>query len=142
MAANLAAWDTVTVLPRTTVFGVYDHNVFGLVESTNDHLPAPAPHQPRQRFWIVRAAQAVLATGAVERPLVFAGNDLPGVMLASAARAYVNRYAVTPGPSGGGLHQQRQRLPDGHRPGGCGRPRRGRGGRPGPSAAAAGAAGR
>ena len=97
MAANLAAWDTVTVLPRTTVFGVYDHNVFGLVESTNDHLPAPAPHQPRQRFWIVRAAQAVLATGAVERPLVFAGNDLPGVMLASAARAYVNRYAVTPG---------------------------------------------
>ena len=97
MAANLAAWDTVTVLPRTTVFGVYDHNVFGLVESTADHLPAPAPHQPRQRLWIVRAAQAVLATGAVERPLVFAGNDLPGVMLASAARAYVNRYAVTPG---------------------------------------------
>ena len=97
MAADLAASDTVTVLPRTTVFGAYDHNVFGLVESTADHLPTPAPHQPRQRFWIVRAPQVVLATGAVERPLVFACNDLPGVMLASAARAYVNRYAVTPG---------------------------------------------
>ena len=57
----------------------------------------PRPNQPRQRLWRVRAKQVVLATGAIERPLVFRGNDRPGVMLASAARTYLNRYAVRPG---------------------------------------------
>jgi hypothetical protein len=54
-------------------------------------------HAPRQRLWKVRAKQVVLATGALERPLVFGGNDRPGVMLAGATRAYLNRYAVAPG---------------------------------------------
>ena len=63
-----------------------------------DHLPADAaPHLPRQRLWKVRASQVVLATGALERPLVFADNDRPGIMLASAVRTYVNRYGVRPG---------------------------------------------
>lgn len=96
-ASELARMADVTVLPRTTVFGYYDHNFLSAVERVADHLPEPEPHRPRQRLWQIRAQQVVLATGAVERPIVFADNDRPGVMLASAARTYVNRYAVAPG---------------------------------------------
>jgi len=94
---ELKALPNVRVMARTMAFGAYDNLVFGLLERVGDHLPAPAPDQPRQRSWILRTRQAVLATGMLERPLVFGNNDLPGVMLASAGRAYVNRYAVLPG---------------------------------------------
>jgi len=60
-------------------------------------VPLADAHAPVQRLWKVRAAQVVLATGALERPLVFPDNDRPGVMLASAARTYANRYAVRAG---------------------------------------------
>jgi sarcosine oxidase subunit alpha len=95
--ARLAAMPNVRLMSRTTVFGAYDSNVFGMVERVADHLAAPSNGMPRQRYWLLRAKQAVLATGAIERPLVFAGNDVPGVMLASAAATYVHRYAVLPG---------------------------------------------
>jgi sarcosine oxidase subunit alpha len=97
VAAELAAQPDALVLRRTTAFGYYDHNLVALVERVADHVPEPPAHAPRQRRWTVRARQVVLATGAIERPLVFAGNDRPGVMLASAARAYVNQFAVRPG---------------------------------------------
>ncbi len=87
----------VTMLPRTTAFGYYDHNAMALCERVADHVPDPKPGQPRQRVWHVRAKRVVLATGAIERPLVFADNDRPGVMLADAARTYLNRYAVACG---------------------------------------------
>jgi sarcosine oxidase subunit alpha len=96
--AELAACPELRVLTRTTAFGYYDHNYLGLLERVRDHVPpGAAPHLPRQRLWKVRARHVVLATGAIERPLVFAGNDRPGIMVASAVRAYVNRYAVRPG---------------------------------------------
>ena len=91
---KLSASGNVRVLTRTTAFGYYDQNLVALNERCADHLAQPAPHQPRQRLWWVRAKQVVLATGAIERPLVFGGNDLPGVMLASAVREYARRYAV------------------------------------------------
>jgi methylglutamate dehydrogenase subunit C len=87
----------VRVMRRTTITGYYDHNVLAALERVADHLPVPPPHQPRQRFWTIRAGQVVLAAGAHERPLVFSDNDRPGVMLASAMRAYLNRFAVAPG---------------------------------------------
>src|SRR5258708_27288692 len=62
-----------------------------------DHLREPPPHRARQVMWQIRARQIVLATGAIERPLVFANNDRPNIMLAGAARAYVNQYGVAPG---------------------------------------------
>jgi sarcosine oxidase subunit alpha len=96
-AAELATLPEVRVLRRTTVFGVYDQGTYGAVERVADHLPQPGPHAPRQRFWRIVARRAVLAAGATERPLVFAGNDRPGVMLAGAVRAYLNRFAVAPG---------------------------------------------
>lgn len=92
----LAGMEAVTVLPRTTAFGYYAGNFIGLLERVSDHLPEMAG-QVRQRLWKVRAKQVVLATGAIERPLVFAENDRPGIMLAGAARHYVSRYGVAPG---------------------------------------------
>lgn len=93
---SLAAMEEATLLPRTTAFGYYADNFVGLLERVSDHLPDAEGHL-RQRLWKVRAKQIVLATGAIERPLVFAENDRPGIMLASAARTYVNRYAAAPG---------------------------------------------
>ena len=97
-AAELVDLPDATLLPRTTVIGYFDDNYLTLCERVTDHLgPAAPPELPRQRLWKVRARHVVLATGAHERPLVFQGNDRPGVMLASAAQSYVNRYAVRPG---------------------------------------------
>lgn len=93
----LQAMPEVRILPRTTVFGYYDHNVLGAVERVSDHLPVPPAHSVRQRLWIIRARQVVLATGAIERLIAFPDNDRPGVMLASAARTYTRRFAVTAG---------------------------------------------
>ncbi|MBL6596560.1 MAG: sarcosine oxidase subunit alpha family protein [Candidatus Puniceispirillum sp.] len=97
MLTDLAALPNVTLLPRTTVFGYMDHNYLTLNERVTDHLPTRPAHLPRQRLWKVRAKQVIIAQGAHERPLVFAGNDLPGVMLAGAVRTYINRYGVCPG---------------------------------------------
>ncbi|MEK9854545.1 MAG: FAD/NAD(P)-binding oxidoreductase, partial [Rhodobiaceae bacterium] len=97
VVAELAAMDDVTLLPRTTVFGYMDHNFLTLTERVTDHMATPPAHLPRQRLWKVRAKQTVLAQGAHERPLVFSGNDLPGVMLSGAVRTYINRYGVVPG---------------------------------------------
>jgi sarcosine oxidase, subunit alpha len=82
--AELGRMADVRLLPRTNAFGYYDHNYLTLMERVTSHLAAPASHLPRQRLWRVRAKQVVLATGAIERPLVFADNDRPGIMLANA----------------------------------------------------------
>ncbi|MCB9949031.1 MAG: sarcosine oxidase subunit alpha family protein [Rhodospirillaceae bacterium] len=97
--AELSTMPEVRLLPRTTVFGYYDHNFLGLVERVTDHLaPADRPGSlPRQRLWKVRARRVLLATGAVERPLVFPDNDRPGILLAGSARSYLHRYAVAVG---------------------------------------------
>jgi sarcosine oxidase, subunit alpha len=85
------------ILNRATAFGFYDHNYVLILERRTDHLAAPPPPGvSRQRVWHVRARRVVLATGAQERPLVFENNDRPGIMLASAVRSYLHRYAVLP----------------------------------------------
>jgi len=97
VVAELAAMPEVKVMPRTTVFGVYDGGTYGALERVSDHLAEPPAFQPRQRYWQIVAKRAVLASGAIERPLVFGGNDRPGVMLAGAVRSYINRFGVMPG---------------------------------------------
>ncbi|MCG6904785.1 MAG: (2Fe-2S)-binding protein [Rhodobacter sp.] len=89
--AALAAMPNVTHLQNSTVWAYREHNLL----CVNERDPA----QPRvlERNWRVRARRVVIATGAIERMLVFANNDRPGVMLASAIQTYVNRYAVRPG---------------------------------------------
>ncbi len=81
----------VVRLPRATVAGYHDHNFLTVLERQ------PARAWLEERLWKVRARQVVLATGAIERPLVFADNDRPGVMLVHAARAYAHRYGVLVG---------------------------------------------
>lgn len=91
---ELAENPRVRLLSRTTAFGYFPHNHVGLNQKLADHLDAPVAHLPRERLWQVRAREVVLAMGAIERPLVFPGNDRPGIMLAGAAQTYLNRYAV------------------------------------------------
>ena len=95
--AALANNSRVTLLARTTAFGYFPHNLIGLDQRLSDHLADPPADRPRERLWQVRAATVVLATGAIERPLVFPGNDRPGILLASAAQTYLNRYGVCVG---------------------------------------------
>ncbi|MCT9930835.1 2Fe-2S iron-sulfur cluster-binding protein [Planotetraspora sp. A-T 1434] len=94
VAADLAGRPDVRVLSRTSVFGYYDDNYLVAVERRGEW---GGQGRARERVWRIRAGRVVLATGAHERPIAFADNDRPGVMLAGAARAYANRYGVLPG---------------------------------------------
>ncbi|WP_434288719.1 sarcosine oxidase subunit alpha family protein [Celeribacter sp. SCSIO 80788] len=93
--AELESLPNVRIMTRTTVFGVYDHGIFGAVERVSDHLAVPGD-KVRQTLWRITAKRTVLAAGATERHIPFADNDRPGVMLAGAMRAYANRWAVSP----------------------------------------------
>ena len=96
--AALAENDDVQLLPRTAVFGYYHHNYLCALERRDGYLARPSnPANPSLKLWHIRAKQVILTTGAHERPLVFADNDRPGIMLASGAQTYVNRYGVAPG---------------------------------------------
>ena len=95
--AQLDARPNVTILLRATAFGYFNHNHIALAERITDHVRQPSTNMPRERLWQVRASRVILATGAHERPLVFADNDRPGIMLADSLRCFVNRYAVLPG---------------------------------------------
>ncbi len=93
--AELRSYGNVTILTRTTVFGVYDGNTYAALEKLSERSTDRG--RPRQRLWKIVARRTVVAAGAVERPIAFGGNDRPGVMLASAVRTYVNRFGVAPG---------------------------------------------
>src|SRR4029077_556891 len=94
--AELGALPNVSVRLRTTALGLYDGNTVALLERRGHLRPDPAKGEARQVAITLRARAIVLATGAAERPLVFANNDRPGVMLASAVRTYLHRFAVAP----------------------------------------------
>lgn len=94
---RLAGHTNVTLLPQTTAFAHGIDNMVALAERLTDHRPVEESGGARERHWLVRAAQVVLATGAIERPIVFQNNDRPGVMLASAVQTYINRFGVRPG---------------------------------------------
>ncbi|NKN35692.1 sarcosine oxidase subunit alpha family protein [Agrobacterium sp. a22-2] len=97
VVAELKNLPNVTLMPRTTVFGWYDDNVFGAVEKVQKHVAVPSADLPVERLWRIVAKRAILASGAEERPLVFGGNDKPGVMTSGAVRSYLNRYGVAAG---------------------------------------------
>lgn len=95
--AELATIPNVRLMRRTTVVGAFDHGIYGAVERVSDHLAVPLAHKPRQTFWRIYSARAILAGGATERPIAFENNDRPGIMLAGALRAYANRWGVSVG---------------------------------------------
>ncbi|MYM54228.1 sarcosine oxidase subunit alpha family protein [Thalassovita mangrovi] len=95
LVAELVTMPNVTMRLRCMASGVYDHGYVLGYERLTDHAPdAPGP---RHRLWRIRTKQIVTATGAIERPLSFAGNDVPGVMLAAAIRDYAVDYGVSIG---------------------------------------------
>lgn len=88
----------VTACLRTAVVGLYDQSLAVAVERCTDHLgPQIGSAAARQRLWKIRAKRVVLACGRIEQPLVFVGNDRPGVMLAGALATYIRRWALLPG---------------------------------------------
>ncbi len=99
IVGELHALPNVEIKKRTTVFGAYDDQVFGAVERVQKHLAESAinPHRAMERLWRIVAKHTILATGSEERPIVFGGNDRPGVMMAGAMRTYLNAYGVAPG---------------------------------------------
>jgi sarcosine oxidase, subunit alpha len=97
VVAELAAHPDVTHLQRTTAFGHYEDGFVLALERRTDHLGATPTRRSRQRIHRIRATRVVLATGAIERPVVFEDDDRPGVMLASAARDLLHRHGVLAG---------------------------------------------
>ncbi len=95
--AELKTMPNVTVMTRTTVFGVFDGGIYGALERVGEHIAKPKPDLPRECLWKIVARRAILAAGAIERSIAFENNDRPGVMLAGSVRTYLNRYAVAPG---------------------------------------------
>jgi sarcosine oxidase, subunit alpha len=92
--SSLAIPRNVHVLSRTTAVAYYDHDLVALAEI----VPGGGGRQhPRERLWLVRAGRVVLATGALEQPLIFSNNDRPGIMLAGAALKFLRRHAIAPG---------------------------------------------
>ncbi|MEX0285732.1 MAG: sarcosine oxidase subunit alpha family protein [Paracoccaceae bacterium] len=94
--AELSSMDNVRMMTRTTVYGAFDHGIYGALERCTDHLP-DSNNKPRQVLWRLYTKSAPPCAGATERSMAFANNDRPGVMLAGAVRSYVNRYGVKPG---------------------------------------------
>jgi sarcosine oxidase subunit alpha len=97
MLQALQATGRVTLLKRATAFGLFDGNTVGVMERSAPGVADAARGVPRQRLHMLRAKSVVMACGALERPLLFAGNDRPGVMLSGAVGTYVNRYGVVAG---------------------------------------------
>ncbi len=97
--AELAGMDNVRLMPRTTVTGAYDQGTYGALERLASHRADPPATLPQECFWRIVAKRAILAAGALERPVAFANNDRPGIMTAAAVRAYLNRWGVAAGRS-------------------------------------------
>lgn len=91
----LEAMENVAIRTRTQASGLYDHGYAMLYERLGDHVAIPTG--PRHRLWKVRCGRIIIAAGAIERPLAFANNDVPGVMLAGAVRDYIALWGVAPG---------------------------------------------
>ncbi len=95
--AELQSMPEVQLLNRTTLTHYLDYNYLTAAQHLGDHMKPGTSKGPRQCLWKLRAKRVVLATGAYERPLVFADNDRPGVMMANAIRTFQHRYGVLPG---------------------------------------------
>ena len=96
-ARALQQRDNVTLLTNTTASALFDHRMVIASEMVHDRRVTGKSDGPRQRLWKIHTQEIVLATGAIEQPLVFPNNDRPGIMLASAVQQYCSRYALAAG---------------------------------------------
>ncbi len=95
--AELLSMPHVRCLLRTSVYGAFDHGIYGALQRCTDHLADKTGRRPRQILWRIYARQTILSAGATERSIAFGNNDRPGIMLAGAVRTYLNRFGVAPG---------------------------------------------
>ena len=86
----------IRVMSRTTIYGAFDHGVFGALERKTDHIKNDNK-KPRQILWRIYSKRSLLASGSTERSIAFGNNDRPGIMLSGAVRSYLNRWGVAPG---------------------------------------------
>lgn len=93
---ELATLPNVRLMPRTTIYGSYDHGIFGALERKTDNQES-GNSKPRQILWRVYSKQSLLCAGATERSIAFGNNDRPGIMLAASVRAYANRFGAAAG---------------------------------------------
>lgn len=89
--------NNVKLMTRTTAIGYWHDNFVALSERLTDHLSQVPEGSAREQLHRIRARRVILAQGAIERPLVFNGNDRPGIMLSNAAQTYLNKYGVRVG---------------------------------------------
>ena len=122
--AELEALPNVTLMRRTTVFGAYDGGTYGAVERVGDHLPVPAPFMPRQRYWKIVAKRSLVCAGAIDRPIVFGGNDPARRHVGAGAAQLCGALRGLARPAHRGVRQQWLCLVCGFRRGGGGRPDR------------------
>ena len=94
--AELTQMKHVRLMLRTSIYGAFDHGVFGALERKTDHL-ADSNGKPRQVLWRIYARRSILCAGSIERSIAFGNNDRPGIMLAGSVRAYMNRWGVAAG---------------------------------------------
>ncbi len=94
--SELRSMNNIRLMSRTTVYGCFDHGIYGMLERKTDHLQT-SNGLPRQVLWRVYSKRSIVCTGATERSIAFGNNDRPGVMLAGSVRAYVNRWGVVTG---------------------------------------------
>lgn len=95
--SELSSFDNIVVLTNSTAFGLYDYNLVSVVEAPKGGIAQTKYSARAQRRHRIRAKDIILATGSIERPMVFSNNDLPGIMLAQSVSTYIHRYAVLPG---------------------------------------------
>ena len=105
LTGELASMDNVRVMKRTTVFGVYDHGIYGVLERKTDHL-ASSGGKPRQVHWRLYSKRTVLCAGATERSIAFGNNDRPGIMMAGAVAQLCKPVWRHGWAKGRGLYQQ------------------------------------
>ena len=92
---ELKNYKNIKILNRTSVAAYHNYNYLIMIQNLTDHLPEKDKKgKIRQRLWKVRAKKVILATGSIERPMIFDCNDRPGIMLSSAVRKYANSYGV------------------------------------------------
>ncbi len=93
---ELKSMDNIRIMNRTTIYGVFDHGIFGALERKTDHI-SNDNNKPRQVLWRIYSKRSLLASGSTERSIAFGNNDRPGIMLSGAVRSYLNRWGVAPG---------------------------------------------
>ena len=94
---NLKNYSNVKIISNTTCFAYFHYNLLLAIQDLEPEKGLNKTHEIRQRIWKIRSKKVVLATGSIERPIIFNNNDRPGIMLSNSARKYLNKYGVAVG---------------------------------------------